>query len=50
MPIDAERSSVQSDPRNTAKSDAPRIRMSFVVVVLVFIALAVTAMLIWLRA
>lgn len=47
--IDEERQAVQSDPRNKTKNDAMRIRASFWVVALVFILLALTAVLIWVR-
>ena len=49
MPIE-DRSEAQSDPKNVLPANAKRIRFSFVIVTLLFIALALTAMLIWSRA
>jgi hypothetical protein len=49
MPIEPERSSVQSDPRNVASSNPQRIRASFWIVAIIFTALALTAMLIWVK-
>ncbi len=43
---DDSRGEAQFDPKNTRPGNAKRIRWSFVVIVLIFIALAVTAMLI----
>jgi 4-hydroxybenzoate polyprenyltransferase len=37
----------QHDPKNTRPASARRIRWSFVVIVLIFLALSLTAMMIW---
>jgi hypothetical protein len=44
------RQETQYDPKNKTPASALRIRWSFVLVVLMFLALSVTAVLIWLRA
>jgi hypothetical protein len=41
------RQEAQYDPRNKRPATALRIRWSFLIVTLIFIALAVTAMLLW---
>lgn len=47
MSIREDRSAVQSDPKNTGNANPMRIRASFWIVALIFTALALTAVLIW---
>jgi hypothetical protein len=47
MRAEEERSAVQSDPRNKVSSSVPHIRASFWFIALIFIALGLTAVLIW---
>jgi hypothetical protein len=49
MDIEQDRSAVQSDPRNKRPANDKRIRMSFALIVLIFLALALTAVLIWVK-
>jgi hypothetical protein len=44
------RQEAQYDPRNKRPASAMRIRWSFVIVVLIFLALSLTALLIWTRS
>jgi hypothetical protein len=49
METEPERRAVQSDPKNVLPANDKRIRASFGMIVLIFVALALTAVLIWLR-
>ena len=46
---DDPRQEAQYDPRNKRTSSVTRIRWSFVIIVLIFLALSLTALKIWLR-
>ena len=46
---DDPRQEAQYDPKNKRKSSAKRIRWSFVVIVLIFLALTLTAEKIWIH-
>jgi hypothetical protein len=46
---DDPRQEAQYDPKNKRKSSAKRIRWSFVVIVLIFLALTITAEKIWIH-
>jgi len=49
MRTQKDRGSVRSDPRNTARQTIPHLRASFWVVALIVAALALTAVLFWVR-
>jgi hypothetical protein len=49
MRTEEDRSAVQSDPRKTANSNPARIRASLWIIVLIVVALALAADLIWIK-